>query len=158
MKVYLPLLLILLCLKGLLMAMSNSRGSIKLTSMAVTVLAFSQPCQVPVALRHSHFVCASWNSWFVSGWRCEASLFCEAPQWLAKQTTDVRLSLWESKLAEGAAENFVTTPRSLSPSVCLCRRDNQVLFLTNERARDGECLHSVRIRCKVLLPWATAGL
>lgn len=92
----------------------------------------------------------------MSGWWCEASLFCEAPQWLAKQTTDVRLSLWESKLFEGTAENFVTTLRSLSLSVRRC--DNQVLFLANESARDRECLHSVRIRSKVLLPWVTAGL
>lgn len=27
----------------------------------------------------------------MSGWRCEASLFCEAPRWLAKQTTDVSI-------------------------------------------------------------------
>lgn len=68
----------------------------------------------------------------MSAWWCEASLFCEAPQWLAKQTTDVRLSLWESKLSEGAAENFVTSRNSLPLSVCLCRCYNQVLFVTNE--------------------------
>lgn len=74
------------------------------------------------------------------GGRRETGLFCEAPRWLAKQTQrKVWLSLWETENSpRERRKNFVTTPRSLSPSVCLCRCHNRVLFLTNESAGGGE--------------------
>lgn len=49
---------------------------------------------------------------------CEASLFCEAPRWLAKQTTDVRLRSLRAQSLRGNCRNLCySSPLSLRSSV-----------------------------------------
>lgn len=76
---------------------------------------------------------------------------------MASQTNNWRpIEKFESANSQRELQKTLLQLSSLSLFICLC--NNQVLFLTNESAKDEECLHSIRIRSKPLLLRVTAGL